>query len=111
LAKGRFGPADLSVLHYRRGNLHLVLDQLEKASGDFETALALNPNKADAYAGLADVHIGDHDLTLCRQYVEKALSLDPNNIDARRIQTLLDGTTEESHPDTDGRECPSYDAH
>lgn len=89
-------PVDSRVLEaYLQGNFYLNRygegsgeEELKKASEYFQQAIAIDPNFALAYLGLANAHGGllrgsSEDAALVKKNVEKAVELDPNNSDAQ----------------------------
>ena len=84
-----------------RDNLYLRrLEPLRRARGNFEQAIAYDPDYAAAYAGLAEsvllLENNHQDLPqaeafeIARQNLEKALELDPNLADAYAVKGLLE---------------------
>ena len=75
------------------------LDTLQKAREQFEAAIALDPNYADAHAALAEcviLMLNNHQaiapaeaFDIARKSIDKALSLNPDLADAYAVQGLL----------------------
>lgn len=87
---------------YLRGRFHWnqrTLDGFTKAQGLFEQAIALDPKFAQAFAGLADVHLGFYDYGIKRATdsipnaltaVEQALLLDPELAEAYSTRASIE---------------------
>jgi Tfp pilus assembly protein PilF len=87
--------------NYLKGQYYLqrvTPESLEKAKECFELALAIDPNYAPAYSGLAVYYYGLGVLSikpmrdmapLARSAAEKALAIDPSNREARGILAVL----------------------
>lgn len=65
-----------------RGHAYRGLDKQEEAVKSYEQARNINPDEAEAYAGLALVAINDRELETARQLLNKALELDPSFVSA-----------------------------
>ncbi len=61
--------------------LYLVDRSPERARGEIDTILRLDQNRAEIYALLAAIKIGQDDLPAAKEALDKALALDPNNPD------------------------------
>lgn len=55
----------------------------------WEAAIMRYPGSRDAYIGASIVAYQLGDYNKSRQYIEKALEIDPNNIDARKLENSL----------------------
>jgi len=106
---------------YLMGRYRYRLQQLDETIAAFEKAVSIDPDFADAYGMLALTHndyiwatlAGREKLPIVRHYISKALSLDPNQLEAslsrtairfyfdRAYQEVIDECTElaRNHPD------------
>ena len=69
-------------LHTNMGRIHLASGELDKAQAEFEKALALDPNYADALLNIGEVHRFQGKLAQAEHFVERAIAVDPNSIGA-----------------------------
>ena len=84
----------LPVAHNNLGDVLLDLGDRAAAAKEYERALAVQPNYAEAIAGLARIAEEQHRLDDARRLSEKALELAPQNISAfltRSRVALRDG--------------------
>ncbi len=84
-------------LHNNLGRIYLRDGEPKKALAEFEKALALDPNDAEALLNIGAIHQGEGKSDLAQHFVQRALSVDPNSIGAlaqlaeiRRDQEDLD---------------------
>ena len=63
------------------GTCHLQLGNYENARGLLESAIALDPNYADAFHNLARLGEAEHDLVAAEKHYKRAHALAPSNAD------------------------------
>jgi hypothetical protein len=68
---------------------HLQVDQVAKARDIFEQVVALDPGNAIAVVGLARCALADGEDSLAYELAARALSIDPENDMARRMEARL----------------------
>jgi tetratricopeptide (TPR) repeat protein len=68
---------------------HLQVDQVAKARDIFERVVALDPGNAIAVVGLARCALADGEDGLAYELAARALSIDPENDMARRMEARL----------------------
>lgn len=78
-----FAPA-----HHRLADLLLEGGRRDQAARAFERAVALAPNEAAGYVGLADVRIRERDHAHALELLRKAIELDPSNRSAHYLLGL-----------------------
>jgi len=69
-------------LHNNLGRIHLRDGETKKALAEFEKALELDPNNAEALLNIGAIHQGEGKSELAQHFVERALAVDPNSIGA-----------------------------
>lgn len=69
------------VAVYQRGNIQYQLGQYAAAGDDYRRLLALNSRSPEAYIGLARVAVKEQNIGLANEYLDRAVSLDPNKAD------------------------------
>jgi tetratricopeptide (TPR) repeat protein len=84
-------------IHNNLGRIHLREGEAKKALAEFEKALELDPNNAEALLNIGAIHQGEGKSDLAQHFVQRALAVDPNSIGAlaqlgeiRRDQGELD---------------------
>ncbi len=82
LESGELGPANAALTHYHRGLAWRVSGGFEKAMADFDQAIALNPDLAEAYARRADIHMERQAPRAAIKDYTKALAIDPDMAEA-----------------------------
>lgn len=75
--------------HMLRGNIYWNWDNWEEAKNSYAQAVRLNPGLVDAYVGLADVADEQDDPAEALRHLETAISLDPDNYDARWLRSWI----------------------
>src|SRR5262249_3321265 len=68
--------------HNNLGRIHLRDGEPEKALAEFEQALALDKNNAEALLDISSIHQGEGKSELAEHFVRRALAVDPNSIGA-----------------------------
>ncbi len=83
----------LATNYQRQASLGLIpLDEgFDLARETANSALAINPDYAPTHAILGQIQIGDRDLTAAARYLERALALEPGNIESLRFAATLYG--------------------
>lgn len=71
------------------GMNYLQRDQLEIARGNFEKALSLDASSASAYHGLGLIEAKSLNSGLARQYLKRAVQLDPDNLNANNDYAVI----------------------
>jgi len=82
----------LATNYQRQASLGLIpIDEgIDLAREAANSALAINPDHALSYAILGQIHtIGDRDLAAAARYLERALALEPGNIEILRFAASL----------------------
>ena len=69
-------------IHNNLGRIFLGEGNVEKAQREFEKALALDPNNADALLNMAAIHQGEGKVDMAEHLVQRALAVNPNSIGA-----------------------------
>ena len=69
-------------IHNNLGRIHLREGEPKKALAEFEQALALDPNNAEALLNIATIHQGEGKTDLAEHFVQRALAVDPNSTGA-----------------------------
>ena len=69
-------------IHNNLGRIHLGDGNPEKALDEFEKALKLDPENADALLNIAAIHRGDGKVELATHFIERALAVNPSSIGA-----------------------------
>ena len=69
-------------IHNNLGRIHLGDGEPKKALREFEKALALDPNNAEALLNLAAIKRGEGNVELAQHFIERALAVDPSSIGA-----------------------------
>jgi len=69
--------------HYNQGMRELDRNNLDNALGEFQRALALNPNFAEGFAGLAMVSAVKGDFNKAYENIDKALGKNDKSLDSR----------------------------
>jgi tetratricopeptide (TPR) repeat protein len=64
------------------GRIHMGRGELDEARRQFEKAIALDPNYADALLALGDVHRAEGRVADAEHVVKRALRVDPNSVGA-----------------------------
>ncbi len=84
-------------IHNNLGRIHLREGEPKKALAEFEQALALDKNNAEALLNISTIHQGEGKGELAEHFVQRALAVDPNSTGAlaqlaeiRRDQGKLD---------------------
>ena len=68
--------------HNGLGRIHLRDGDIDKALGEFQKALALDPNNAEALLNIGAIRQSEGRTDLAQHFVEQALQVDPNSIGA-----------------------------
>lgn len=66
---------------YQRANANYELGNYDNAKEDYKRLQRINPRSAEALIGLARVAVLENNLGLANEYLDDAVSLDPNNAD------------------------------
>ncbi len=84
-------------IHNNLGRIYLRDGEPQKALAEFEQALELDKNNAEALLNIASIHQGEGKTELAEHFVQRALAVDPNSVGAlaqlaeiRRDQGQLD---------------------
>jgi len=81
--------------HVEKGNQYLAQTQFSSAESEYQQAIQINPDFADAYYRLGLLQIQQEYPTAARQSLAHAVDLDPKNLDARlRLGDLLVSSTQ-----------------
>lgn len=81
--------------HVEKGNEYLAQKQFSTAENEYQQAIKINPDFADAYYRLGLLQIQQEHPTAASQSLARAVHLDPRNPDARlRLADLLVSSTE-----------------
>jgi tetratricopeptide (TPR) repeat protein len=81
--------------HVEKGNQYLAQRQFSSAENEYQHAIQINPDFADAYYRLGLLQIQQEYPTAARQSLAHAVDLDPKNLDARlRLGDLLISSTQ-----------------
>jgi tetratricopeptide (TPR) repeat protein len=70
-------PAFSSQIHYNIGNVHLAQKNYDQAREQYQRAIELNPDLAEAYLNIGLACLYQNKLDAAREYLEKSLSLKP----------------------------------
>ena len=83
-AGGEAGEAEASSpeMHNNMGRIHLREGDTKKALAEFQAALELDPNSADALLNISSIHQAEGRSDLALHFVQRALQGDPNSIGA-----------------------------
>lgn len=79
-----------SNTHTVRGNLYANLMQLQPARQDFEAALRLNPNNANALLSLGKIQYMQAELTAARETFNTYIELDPDHPYRHEAEQILE---------------------
>lgn len=79
------GPATWQL----RGEAHLGLGMLDEAESAFRTAIIAEPRNAAALAGLGYTFVRRNEVDMAREALRRALTIDPNNAEARDVLSRL----------------------
>ncbi|HVS13512.1 MAG TPA: tetratricopeptide repeat protein [Thermoanaerobaculia bacterium] len=97
VASGEGDEESSPEVHNNLGRIHLGKGEIEKARAEFETALRLDPNNAEALLNIAGIQRAEGRVAQAEQLVRRALQVDPNSAGAlsqlaeiRRDQGNLD---------------------
>ena len=83
--------------HVEKGNQYLAQKQLSSAENEYQQAIQINPDFADAFYRLGLLQIQQEYPTAARQSLAHAVDLDPKNLDARlHLGDLLVSSTQYS---------------
>ena len=66
-----------ATAYYARGNAWNALKEFDRASADYDQALALDPNLADAYNNRGIVYFAQGDLEAAMADYSKAITINP----------------------------------
>ncbi len=77
----------LSAAYSGRGHVYRLQDNLKKALADFDSAIALNAENADAYRGKAMIYYYQNDIATANDFLKQALEINP---EFGRIYALQD---------------------
>jgi len=81
--------------HVEKGNQYFAQKQFSSAQDEYQQAIQINPDFADAYYRLGLLQIQQEYPTAARQSLEHAVDLDPKNLDAHlRLGDLLISSTQ-----------------
>ncbi len=69
-------------IHNNMGRILLRDGEHEKALGEFNKALALNPNNAEALLNISAIHQGQGKNDIAQHFIQRALAVDPNSVGA-----------------------------
>jgi tetratricopeptide (TPR) repeat protein len=69
-------------VHNNLGRIHLGKGEVEKARAEFENALRLDPNNADALLNISSILRAEGRTPQAEQLVQRALQVDPNSVGA-----------------------------
>jgi tetratricopeptide (TPR) repeat protein len=72
--------------HYNQGMRELDRDNLDAAAAEFNRALALNPNFAEGFSGVALLSAKQGDFKKAYEFADKAIDKNNKSIDARIIK-------------------------
>jgi len=72
--------------HYHQGMRELDRGNLDAAVGEFQRSLALNPNYAEGYAGLAMVWANKGDFAKAYEQIDRALGKNDKSLDSRILK-------------------------
>jgi Tfp pilus assembly protein PilF len=72
--------------HYNQGMRELDQGDIVAAEEEFNRALALNPDYAEGFAGLALVYAEKEDFEKAKDYANKAVDKDKKSVDARVVK-------------------------
>lgn len=76
-------PKAVTILH-NRASLFLEMDSVNRALSDYELILSLDPKDAHASYSCGMIALEYGDFEVSKQYLEKALVLAPNDVNAQR---------------------------
>jgi tetratricopeptide (TPR) repeat protein len=79
------GLSSQSDLHTRVGQLFLRIDSYQRAAGEFDLALRINPKDADALAGAGQASFDEGDYAAARRYLTRAVSLRPDDEESHEL--------------------------
>ncbi len=77
LATAKVAPSGQNI-HNNLGDVYARQGDMQKAIEEFQKAIEINPNYADAYHNLANTYQQIGELDLAKENYEKALSINPN---------------------------------
>ncbi len=89
LNKAEEGDSENPLVFQNRATAYILKINWEGGRSDCETALAIAPEGAAAYAILAHVHLGTGEQDLAEQTVARALELDPEEAEAYRVRGII----------------------
>lgn len=83
--------ASHEYLYFHRSLAYIELGKINEAKSDLKQAIALNDQFAEAYYNLGVLSVREYDYESARQYIEKAVELQPNNDFYRPLYKQLVG--------------------
>ena len=83
--------ASHEYLYFHRSLAYIELGKIIEAKSDLKQAIALNDQFAEAYYNLGVLSVREYDYESARQYIEKAVELQPNNDFYRPLYKQLVG--------------------
>ena len=81
---------DDSKCFFNRGNVYYEQSLYSKAIDDYLAVVRINPLDADAYVMLGNCYAILENYTLAKQYYKKALSINPNDEQAKQNLSFLE---------------------
>ncbi|MFZ6778070.1 tetratricopeptide repeat protein [Undibacterium sp. Ji83W] len=82
--------------HLGLGWLYFIQRDLDAASAEFETALALDRNFSESHGAIAVIAATQNQIEKAEQHIELALRLDKSNFSAPYAQAILSGETNDA---------------
>src|SRR5437899_6382995 len=82
LARGEISVPEGAAVHVARGNLHAVAGDVARAIGDYDRAIALDPNRAVAFFNRAGALAASGQMDRALADYDRAIELDPMDADA-----------------------------
>ena len=83
------GDSENPLVYQNRATAHILKENWKAAQSDCETALAIAPEGAAAYAVLAHVYLGTKEQDLAEQTIARSLELDPEEAEAYRVRGII----------------------
>ncbi len=80
--QGMAGQESSPEIHNNMGRIHLRDGEAKKALAEFEKALELDPNNAEALLNISAIHQSEGKSDLALHFVQRALAVDPNSTGA-----------------------------
>ena len=80
------------------GNVHSAHRNYDKAVREYKKAIKLNPSSALAYAHIGESYLLKEDIEKGKEFIQKAINLDPNGTSGNFARSLLDAVEKGALP-------------